>query len=134
MLLGLLDVEQVDETRWRGMRKPGGIGRVFGGQVIGQALMAATRTVPEERSVHSLHAYFMRPGSEDFPIDFAVEGDFDGRSFSNRRVVALQRDKPILNLTVSFHRLEKGMEHQVPMPDVPMPGRPALPGEIVGGS
>lgn len=121
MLLDLLDVEQVGDTLWRGMRKPGGIGRVFGGQVIAQAMMAASRSVSEKRPIHSLHAYFMRPGDEDYPIDFRVESDFDGRTFSNRRVVALQKDKPILNLTASFHLPEEGVSHQVAMPDVPMP-------------
>ena len=121
MLLDLLDVEQVGDNLWRGMRKPGGIGRVFGGQVIAQALMAASRSVSDKRPIHSLHAYFMRPGDEDYPIDFRVESDFDGRTFSNRRVIAQQKDKPILNLTASFHLPEDGVAHQAAMPDVPMP-------------
>jgi acyl-CoA thioesterase-2 len=108
-------------THFVGPRKPGGVGRVFGGQVVAQALMAASRTVSEDRPVHSLHGYFMRPGSEDFDIDYAVEADMDGRAFSNRRVVARQRGKPIFNMTASFHIPEPGLTHQVVMPDAPAP-------------
>lgn len=120
-LLDLLTVEQIDDLHFRGARKPGGIGRVFGGQVIAQALAAATRTAPAGRNVHSLHAYFMRGGDEDYPIDFRVEADFDGGSFSNRRVVASQNGEPILNLVASFQRPEGGLSHQDAMPDVPPP-------------
>lgn len=120
-LLTLLDVEPHGEDRFTGARKPGGRGRVFGGQVIAQALAAATRTVSDERPVHSLHAYFLRGGDEDHPIDFRVERDLDGGSFSNRRVVASQNDKPILTLIASFHRREEGAWHADPMPDVPSP-------------
>jgi acyl-CoA thioesterase II len=121
MLLKLLDVERVQAGLWRGMRKPGGVGRVFGGQVIAQALMAATREAPQNKDAHSLHAYFLRGGDEDFPIDFRVESDFDGASFANRRVVAQQKGLPILNLVASFQRREQGLTHQVKMPDVPPP-------------
>ena len=120
-LLHLLEVSPVTDTLFRGARRPGGKGRVFGGQVIGQALMAAIKTIDSDKIVHSLHAYFMRPGDEDYPIDYRVEADFDGGSFSNRRVVALQNDKPILNLVASFQRPESGLSHQVAMPDVPPP-------------
>ncbi len=95
--------------------------RMFGGQVIAQALMAATRTVDEAKSPHSLHAYFMRAGNDDLPIHFQVRRDFDGRSFSTRRVIALQNEKPILNLAASFHIHEPGFTHQFDMPDVPPP-------------
>jgi hypothetical protein len=103
-LLRLLDVDDLGGDRFLGSRKPGGVGRVFGGQVIGQALAAAERTVPEDRPVHSLHAYFLRGGNEDYEIDFRVERDLDGGSFSNRRIVASQLGKPILTMLASFHR------------------------------
>lgn len=120
-LVTLLDVEELDVDLYRGPQNPGGKGRVFGGQVIAQALMSAVHSVDPERVAHSLHAYFMRPGDEDFPIIYRVERDYDGGSFSNRRVIAMQRGKPILNMTASFHRREKGLEHQLDMPDVPAP-------------
>lgn len=120
-LVTLLDVEELDVDLYRGPQNPGGKGRVFGGQVIAQALMSAVASVDPERVAHSLHAYFMRPGDEDFPIIYRVERDYDGGSFSNRRVIAMQRGKPILNMTASFQRKEKGLEHQAEMPDVPAP-------------
>ncbi|MEO8723133.1 MAG: acyl-CoA thioesterase II [Sphingobium sp.] len=120
-LLQLLDVMPVGERQFRGIRKPGGVGRVYGGQVVAQALSAAMQTVDEARQVHSLHTYFMRPGSEDHEIDFHVEADFDGGSFSNRRVVAMQAGKAILNLVASFQIRETGFSHQMAMPDVPQP-------------
>ena len=120
-LVTLLDVEELDVDLYRGPQNPGGKGRVFGGQVIAQALMSAVASVDPERVAHSLHAYFMRPGDEDFPIIYRVERDYDGGSFSNRRVIAMQRGKPILNMTASFQRKEKGLEHQADMPDVPAP-------------
>ena len=120
-LVHLLDVEELDVDLYRGARNPGGKGRVFGGQVIAQALQAAVRSVSDDRVAHSLHAYFMRPGDEDYPIIYRVERDYDGGSFSNRRVIAMQRGKPILNMTCSFHRHEKGLEHQFTMPDVAGP-------------
>jgi acyl-CoA thioesterase-2 len=103
-LVHLLDVEELDVDLYRGRRNPGGRGRVFGGQVIAQALKSAVASVDPERHVHSLHAYFMRPGDEDFPIIYRVERDYDGGSFSNRRVIAMQRGKPILNMTASFQK------------------------------
>jgi acyl-CoA thioesterase-2 len=124
-LVQLLDVSPADgagdAAHFSGPRKPGGVGRVFGGQVVAQALMAASRTVPEDRPVHSLHGYFMRPGSEEFGIDYAVDADMDGKAFSNRRVVARQQGKPIFNMTASFHLPEPGLTHQVEMPDAPPP-------------
>jgi acyl-CoA thioesterase-2 len=95
---------------------------VFGGQVIAQALHAAELTVDPERPAHSLHAYFLRGGSEDFETDYKVDRDFDGGSFSNRRVVASQQGRPILNLTASFQKFEDGLHHvDAEMPDVPGP-------------
>ena len=120
-LVELLDVEEIDTDLYRGRRLPGGKGRVFGGQVIGQALMAATRSVDGGRSAHSLHAYFMRAGDEEHPIIYNIKRDFDGRTFATRRVVALQRGVPILNMAASFQVPEEGLRHQFQMPDVPPP-------------
>src|SRR6187551_2521166 len=121
-LVLLLDLEPRGNDRFMGRRKKGGVGRVFGGQAIAQALGAAERTVDENRHCHSLHCYFLRGGNEDYEIDFRVERDFDGGSFSNRRVVASQQGQPILNLTASFQATQKGLEHQYPvMPSVPGP-------------
>ena len=92
--------------------------RIFGGQIIAQAMMAAARTVDPDKQVHSLHAYFLRGGSEALPLHFRVHRDFDGRAFSNRRVVVRQEGKVIFNLTASFQKPEPGFSHQVPMPDV----------------
>ena len=120
-LVKLLDVKDLGEDRFEGRRKRGGVGRVYGGQVIAQALAAATRTVAPDRAVHSLHAYFLRGGSEDHSTGYKVERDLDGGSFSNRRVVASQLGRPILTLVASFHRREPGVSHQDAMPDVPPP-------------
>jgi acyl-CoA thioesterase-2 len=94
---------------------------VFGGQVAGQALVAAGRTVPEDRPVHSLHAYFIRPGDPTVPLIYLVERVRDGRSFTTRRVSAVQHGKTIFALSASFHRPEPGIEHADPMPEVPPP-------------
>lgn len=121
-LMLLLDLEPRGGDLFIGRKQPEGVGRVFGGQALAQALGAARRTVPAERHTHSLHAYFLRPGSDAHPIEFRVKRDLDGRSFSNRRVVASQRGEPILNLTASFHLPQEGLNHQdARMPDVPPP-------------
>jgi acyl-CoA thioesterase-2 len=120
MLVTLLDVEAIDTDLYRGSRQPGGRGRVFGGQVIAQALQAAQRSV-DGKDVHSLHAYFMRPGDENFPIVYQVTRDFEGRSFATRRVVAMQQGQPILTMAASFQTPEDGLHHQSAMPDVPGP-------------
>lgn len=121
-LVELLSLERSSDDRFVGLAQPGGVGRVFGGQVIAQALQAAQATIADGKQAHSLHAYFLRGGEEGPPIDYATERDFDGRSFSNRRVVASQGGTPILNLTASFQRAEEGLSHQAaPMPDVPGP-------------
>ncbi len=120
-LVALLDVEEIDTDLYRGARRPGGEGRVFGGQVIAQALQAAQRSTEASKVAHSLHAYFMRPGDERFPITYRVERDFEGRSFATRRVIAMQKGKPILNLACSFQAPEDGMHHQDAMPEVPAP-------------
>ena len=120
-LVRLLTLEDNGPDRFLGRRKVGGVGRIFGGQVVAQALAAAEATVDEVRPPHSVHAYFLRGGDEDFPIEFTVDRQFDGGSFSNRRVVASQKGRPILNMAASFHRREEGLHHQDPMPDVPPP-------------
>jgi acyl-CoA thioesterase II len=118
----LLDLEQIEWDIFRG-RSPEGERRqrVFGGQVAGQALVAAGRTVPADRPVHSLHAYFIRPGDPTVPLVYLVERVRDGRSFTTRRVTAVQHGKTIFTLSASFHREEPGPEHAEPMPDVPRP-------------
>lgn len=121
-LVRLLTVAPDGENAFKGNQQPGGIGRVFGGQVIAQALQASQASAPEGMEAHSLHAYFLRGGREGVDIDYSVASDFDGRSFANRRVVARQEETPILNLTASFQRPEEGLEHDdSPMPDVPDP-------------
>ena len=121
-LVKLLEVKPGEADHFTGRRKRGGVGRVFGGQVIAQALLAAEQTVDPARPAHSLHAYFLRGGSEDFETDYKVERDFDGGSFSNRRVVASQQGRPILNLTASFQKHEEGLHHvDAEMPQVPPP-------------
>ena len=121
-LVLLLDLEPKGADRFIGRRHEEGTGRVFGGQAIAQALGAAQRTVDATREVHSLHAYFLRPGTDSQPIEYRVKRDLDGRSFSNRRVVASQNGEPILNMVASFQRPVDGPGHQHPhMPDVPPP-------------
>ena len=123
----LLTVEQNSADSYTGPPQTDGIGRVFGGQVLAQALQAAQATVSDGKSAHSLHAYFLRGGREGALITYRIERDFDGKSFANRRVVASQAGEdgamvPILNLTASFQRPEQGLEHcDSPMPDVPRP-------------
>jgi acyl-CoA thioesterase-2 len=129
-LVELLDVETIDTDLYRGARQPGGVGRVFGGQVIAQALQAAQRSIDDGKVAHSLHAYFMRAGNEDYPIVYRVVRDFDGRSFANRRVIAMQQGKPILNMIASFQSPEDGLSHRFPMPDVPPPEALKSEGEL----
>ncbi len=119
-LIGLLRLEQIEDNIFRGASRDLGSPQVFGGQVIGQALSAAQNTV-EDRVAHSLHAYFLRRGDVDSPIIYEVDRSRDGGSFSNRRVVAIQHGRPILNLAASFQVPEDGLKHQAEMPDVPGP-------------
>lgn len=126
-VLKILDLEPLETNLFRGLSPKVGWQRVFGGQVIGQALVAATRTVPAERRAHSLHGYFIRPGDPETPIIYEVDRDRDGRSFTTRQVVAIQHGVPIFTMAASFHIAEHGFEHQIPMPKVPMPEE--LPGE-----
>jgi acyl-CoA thioesterase II len=120
-LLDLLDLEQIEMNIFRGRSPEERQQRVFGGQVAGQALVAAGRTVPEDRHVHSLHAYFIRPGDPSVPLVYTVDRVRDGRSFTTRRVSAVQHGKVIFTLSASFQVLEDGPSHQAPMPDVPDP-------------
>ncbi|MER6158326.1 acyl-CoA thioesterase II [Streptomyces sp. NPDC001868] len=120
-LLDLLDLEQIEENIFRGQSRPAIVPRVFGGQVAAQALVAAGRTVPADRLPHSLHAYFLRIGDAGAPIVYTVERMNDGRSFTARRVVAVQHGQPIFALSASFQRYEEGLDHQAPMPAAPDP-------------
>ncbi|MER6626933.1 acyl-CoA thioesterase II [Streptomyces sp. NPDC000987] len=120
-LLDLLDLEQIEENIFRGSSRPSLVPRVFGGQVAAQALVAAGRTVPADRPAHSLHAYFLRPGDPGAPIVYSVDRIRDGRSFTTRRVVAVQHGKPIFHLSASFQTHEEGLDHQAPMPPAPDP-------------
>jgi acyl-CoA thioesterase-2 len=120
-LLQLLALERIEENIFRGPSQDLGWGTVFGGQVLGQALSAAAQTVPADRVVHSLHAYFLRPGAVTLPIVYDVDRIRDGSSFTTRRVVAIQAGRPIFNMSASFQVTEPGFEHQDPMPEVPPP-------------
>jgi acyl-CoA thioesterase-2 len=120
-LIDLLDLEQIEVNIFRGRSPEERVQRVFGGQVAGQALVAAGRTVPPDRPVHSLHAYFIRPGDPAVPIVYLVDRVRDGRSFTTRRVSAVQHGETIFTLSASFHHPEPGPEHADPMPDVPPP-------------
>jgi acyl-CoA thioesterase-2 len=119
-LLELFRLERLEDNLFRGPSHEVGGHRVFGGQVLGQALTAASHTV-EDRVVHSLHAYFLRAGDPEIPIVYDVDRSRDGRSFTNRRVVAIQHGRPILNMAASFQVPEEGLSHQGEMPEVPGP-------------
>ena len=125
-LLTILDIERLEENLFRGLSPQVGWQRVFGGQVIGQALVAANRTV-NGRLTHSLHAYFLRAGDPSVPIIYSVDRIRDGGSFTTRRVVAVQHGQAIFSMAASFHREETGLEHQIKMPEVPPPE--SLPSE-----
>ncbi|AXQ30847.1 acyl-CoA thioesterase II [Solimonas sp. K1W22B-7] len=119
-LVGLLDLETIEQNIYRGQSRDLGGKSVFGGQVIGQALVAARRTV-QDQAPHSLHAYFLRPGDMALPIVYEVERVRDGRSFSTRRVHAIQHGQPILSMIASFQKAEGGLDHQAQMPQVTPP-------------
>lgn len=120
-LVELLALEQIEVNLFRGQSQDLGWGTVFGGQVLGQSLSAAVQTVPEDRHVHSLHGYFLRMGAVDKPIVYEVDRIRDGKSFTTRRVVAIQNGRPIFNLAASFQIREQGFEHQDSMPEAPDP-------------
>jgi len=120
-LLSILDIEPLEDNLFRGRSPQQSWQRVFGGQTLGQALVAAVRTVPAERIAHSLHAYFLQPGDLTRPIIYSVERVRDGGSFTTRRVTATQHGRAMFVMSVSFHKEEPGLDHQEPMPDVPRP-------------
>src|ERR671918_1215143 len=121
-LVALLELEPLEVNLFRGLSPDEDRQRVFGGQVAAQALVAAGRTVGDDRGVHSLHSYFLRPGDPNVPIVYDVDRIRDGKSFTTRRVVAIQHGRAIFNLAASFHVDEPGLEHQFPMPEgVPDP-------------
>lgn len=126
-LLNLLNLEKLEEGLFRGQSEDLGLRQVFGGQVVGQALYAAKQTVPEARIIHSFHSYFLRPGDSQKAIIYDVETLRDGKSFSARRVSAVQNGQPIFYMTASFQAPESGFEHQNSMPVVPGPDN--LPSE-----
>ena len=119
-LLHLMELEPLEVNLFRGESRDIGTPRVFGGQVLAQSVIAASRTV-DEGSIHSLHSYFLRSGDAKAPIVYNVDRSRDGRSFKSRRVVAIQHGRPIFTLAASFQLEQEGLEHQLPMPDVPMP-------------
>ena len=129
-LVELLGLERLEDNLFRGQSRDIGTRYVFGGQVLGQALSAAQQTVEDHRGAHSLHAYFLRAGDIAAPIVYNVERTRDGRSFSTRRVIAIQHGEQIFNCTVSFQIDEPGFEHQIAMPNVPqadtLPSRKVL--------
>jgi acyl-CoA thioesterase-2 len=127
-LVKQLALERIEKNLFRGPSQDLGWGTVFGGQVLGQALSAAVQTVPADRTAHSLHAYFLRPGNVNYPIVYDVDRIRDGSSFTTRRVVAIQNGEAIFNLAASFQKAEPGFEHQDVMPEVPPPE--SLPTEL----
>ena len=120
-LITLLDVERLEDDLYRGQSTNAGWQRVYGGQIVAQALMAASKTVDEARLCHSLHSYFIRPGDPAHPVVYRVERDRDGQSFTTRRVVAIQKGRPIFNMAASFQGQEPGLAHGFPAPDVTPP-------------
>ena len=132
-LLATLDLERLEDNLFRGARGNEGWQRVFGGQVLGQALMAAARTVDADRSVHSLHGYFLLAGNPSRPIVYDVERIRDGGSFTTRRVKAIQHGRPIFSMSSSFHKAEPGFDHQSEMPKVPPPEELPNPKDLIAG-
>ncbi len=130
-LIKLVRMEQIETNLFRGQNRDIGSRQVFGGQVLAQALCAAQNTVAENRSVHSLHAYFILPGDLEAPIVYDVERIRDGGSFTTRRIIAIQHGRPIFNMAASFHISEEGVTHQIDMPDVPPPDQVKTPLEHI---
>jgi acyl-CoA thioesterase II len=120
-LIDLLDLEEIEKNHYRANSPSEGWQRVYGGQVLGQALVAASRTVETVRHAHSLHGYFLRPGDMQVPILYKVDRIRDGKSFTTRRVVAIQHGQAIFSMSISFQVVEEGLSHQFDMPDVPPP-------------
>jgi acyl-CoA thioesterase-2 len=120
-LVAILDLERLEQNLFRGRGPSAGWQRVYGGQVLGQALVAAVRTVPEERVAHSAHGYFLLPGDPAEPIIYDVERIRDGGSFTTRRVKGIQHGRAMFTMSVSFHKGEEGYDHHAPMPEAPAP-------------
>ncbi|PMR76567.1 acyl-CoA thioesterase [Billgrantia endophytica] len=120
-LVALLGLEEIEENLFRGRSQDLGLPQLFGGQVLGQALSAASQTVDSVRQVHSLHGYFLRPGNPHRPVVYQVDAVRDGGSFTTRRVTAIQKGRPIFFCSASFHGMEQSMAHQISMPDVALP-------------
>lgn len=120
-IIEILDLEEIEENHYRATSPDEGWQRVYGGQVIGQALVAASRTVDAQRPAHSLHGYFLRPGDTRIPILYKVDRIRDGRSFTTRRVDAIQNGEVMFTMTLSFQVTEEGLSHEIAMPDVPGP-------------
>ena len=121
-LVALLSLETIEENLFRGVSQDLGLRQLFGGQVIGQSLSAASQTVAPERHMHSMHGYFLRPGDASLPVVYEVDRVRDGGSFTTRRVLAIQKGRPIFSCSASFQLEEEGYSHQIPsMPDVPGP-------------
>jgi acyl-CoA thioesterase-2 len=127
-LVRLLDLEPLEHNIYRGQNRDIGTTRIYGGQVLAQALVAASRTVDDDRPIHSMHGYFILPGDLKAPVVYFVDRLRDGGSFTTRRVTAIQHGRAIFNMSASFHRVETGPEHQREMPDVPGPD--GLPSEL----
>jgi acyl-CoA thioesterase-2 len=132
-LIATLDLERLEDNLFLGARGNEGWQRVFGGQVLGQALMAAARTVDAERSVHSLHGYFLLAGDPARPIVYDVERIRDGGSFTTRRVKAIQHGRPIFSMSSPFHKAEPGFDHPSEMPKVPPPEELPNPKDLIAG-
>jgi acyl-CoA thioesterase-2 len=129
----VIALENVEPLRFRGRSQPGPSKRTYGGEVAGQAVLAASRTVPADRFIHSAHMHFLRPGDTTVPIEFLVEETRDGGSFASRRVQALQHDRVIFTMTASFQGRESGMSHAVAAPNVPSPDTLPTPAEMFAG-
>lgn len=132
-LIGLLELEQIEENLFRAFHPPDRTHRLFGGQIVAQALMAGLHTVPADRPVHSLHAYFLRPGDPSVPAVIDVERIRDGRSFTTRRIVVIQKGEAIFNMDASFQVRETGLEHAFEMPPLAPPALDSLPPETRRG-
>jgi acyl-CoA thioesterase II len=132
-LLATLDLEPLEDNLFRGARGNEGWQRVYGGQVLAQALTAAARTVDPSRPAHSLHGYFLLAGDPSQPIIYDVERIRDGGSFTTRRAKAIQHGRAIFSMSASFHKAEEGFDHQSQMPDVPPPEALPNPKDLIGG-
>ena len=127
-LIAILELESLEHNIYRGRNRDIGTRRIYGGQVLAQSVVAASRTVDEDRPIHSMHGYFILPGDLEAPVVYFVDRLRDGGSFTTRRVTAIQHGRAIFTMSASFHRVERGPEHQAPMPDVPPPDD--LPSEL----